>query len=112
MPHIAPRSMRDILLRSPVMPILTIHDAQTAGDLAQALVKGGVMVFEVVKRTPATIAALHAMCEAADPVAAFCADVPLWGPLAGDARLVEAIRRAFARVKQFEATHKPTTPSL
>jgi len=59
------RSMRDILLRSPVMPILTIHDAQSAGDLAQALVKGGVMVFEVVKRTPATIAALHAMCEAA-----------------------------------------------
>lgn len=61
----APRSMRDILLRTPVMPILTIHDAQTAGDLAQALVQGGVMVFEVVKRTPATLAALHAMCEAA-----------------------------------------------
>ena len=65
MPQIATRSMRDILLRAPVMPILTIHDAHTAGDLAQALVKGGVMVFEVVKRTPATIAALHAMCEAA-----------------------------------------------
>jgi 2-dehydro-3-deoxyphosphogluconate aldolase/(4S)-4-hydroxy-2-oxoglutarate aldolase len=57
--------MRDMLLRTPVMPILTIHDAQTAGDLAQALVRGGIMVFEVVKRTPATLAALHAMCEAA-----------------------------------------------
>ena len=29
----------------------------------------------------------HAMCASADPVAALCADVPLWGPLAGDARL-------------------------
>ncbi|WP_309684804.1 D-arabinitol 4-dehydrogenase [Polaromonas sp.] len=44
----------------------------------------------------------HAICEAADPVAAFCADVPLWGDLAGDARLVAALRRASARVSLFE----------
>ncbi len=44
----------------------------------------------------------HAMCEAPDPVAAFCADLPLWGDLAGDRRLVDAMRRAFARVKHFE----------
>ena len=43
----------------------------------------------------------HAMCEAADPVAAFCADQPLWGNLAGDARLVAAVRGASARVEQF-----------
>ena len=48
----------------------------------------------------------HAICEAADPVAAFCADRPLWGELAGDTRLVEAVRRASARVAQFVATHR------
>ncbi len=44
----------------------------------------------------------HAICAAGDPVAAFCAQVPLWGDLAGDARLVDAVRRASARVAVFE----------
>lgn len=48
-------------------------------------------------------AVAHAICAAADPVAAFCADAPLWGPLAGDARLVGALRRASARVAEFVA---------
>ncbi len=47
-------------------------------------------------------AVAHAMCEAADPVIAFCADGPLWGDLAGAPSLVKAIRAAFTRVKQFE----------
>ena len=59
-----PRTMREILQRTPVMPILTIHHAQWAGDLAQALVQGGIMVFEVVMRTPQSVAALRAMREA------------------------------------------------
>jgi D-arabinitol 4-dehydrogenase len=50
----------------------------------------------------------HAMCEAADPVAAFCADLPLWGDLAGDSRLVSGVRAAFVRVKQFEAERART----
>jgi D-arabinitol 4-dehydrogenase len=50
-------------------------------------------------------AAAHAICDAADPVAAFCADRPLWGDLAGDARLVAAIRGAGERVAQFVAGH-------
>ena len=49
----------------------------------------------------------HAICDAADPVAAFCADTPLWGPLAGDARLVDAVRRASARVATFVSTRNP-----
>ncbi len=61
---IAPSTMRAILARTPVMPILTLHDVSTAGDLAQALVKGGIHVFEVVMRTPQAIAALQAMREA------------------------------------------------
>ncbi|MEY4752113.1 MAG: hypothetical protein RIQ60_4327 [Pseudomonadota bacterium] len=51
-------------------------------------------------------AVAHAICESADPVAAFCADAPLWGPLAGDARLVAAVRDASARVAQFVAEHR------
>jgi len=46
-------------------------------------------------------AVAHAICNAADPVAAFCADLPLWGNLARDARLVEAMRRAATRVQHF-----------
>lgn len=44
----------------------------------------------------------RAMCAAADPVAAFAADPALWGPLANDARLRAALRRAAARVAAFE----------
>ncbi|RZL68051.1 MAG: mannitol dehydrogenase family protein [Variovorax sp.] len=54
--------------------------------------------------------AAHAICDAPDPVAAFCADPTLWGPLASDARLVDAVRRASARVAAFvAAAPKPTT---
>ncbi|MFM2346121.1 MAG: hypothetical protein RL654_874 [Pseudomonadota bacterium] len=54
-------------------------------------------------------AVAHAICDAADPVAAFCADTPLWGDLAGDARLVDAVRRARARVTAFVAAHAGAT---
>ena len=50
-------------------------------------------------------AAAHAICAAADPVAAFCADAVLWGDLAADARLVDALRLASARVERFVAEH-------
>lgn len=48
-------------------------------------------------------AVAHALCDAADPVAAFCANAQLWGPVAGDARLVAALRTAGERVAQFTA---------
>ncbi|MDA8454056.1 mannitol dehydrogenase family protein [Acidovorax sp. GBBC 3334] len=47
--------------------------------------------------------AAHAICDAPDPVAALCADAALWGGLANDARLVDAVRRAGARVAAFLA---------
>jgi D-arabinitol 4-dehydrogenase len=47
-------------------------------------------------------AAAHAICAAADPLAAFAADAALWGTLAGDERLVGALRRAAQRVNEFE----------
>lgn len=46
-------------------------------------------------------AVAHAICGAADPVAALCADTTLWGAIAGDPRLVDAVRRADARVAAF-----------
>jgi D-arabinitol 4-dehydrogenase len=46
-------------------------------------------------------AVAHAICASPDPVAAFCADLPLWGNLAHDPRLVSALRAAFARVQRF-----------
>lgn len=45
--------------------------------------------------------AAHAFFSAADPLAAFCRDPLLWGPLAGHAALEAAIRAAEARVQQF-----------
>ncbi len=51
-------------------------------------------------------AVAHAICEAADPVAAFCADKALWHALAGDERLVSAIREARLRVADFVQRHQ------
>jgi 2-dehydro-3-deoxyphosphogluconate aldolase/(4S)-4-hydroxy-2-oxoglutarate aldolase len=57
--------LRQILSRTPVMPILTVHDVAVAAPLARALVAGGVTVFEVVMRTPAACAAVAEMRAAA-----------------------------------------------
>jgi D-arabinitol 4-dehydrogenase len=46
-------------------------------------------------------AAAHAICDAPDPVAAFAADPTLWHELAGDPRLVAALREASLRVQHF-----------
>ncbi|PUE12595.1 D-arabinitol 4-dehydrogenase [Limnohabitans sp. T6-20] len=55
----------------------------------------------------------HAMCDATDPMAAFCADTTLWGELAADARLVDAVRRAHERVGRFVRDHTgaPAVPN-
>ena len=52
-------------------------------------------------------ASAHAICEAADPVAAFCADPVLWGPLAGNPTVVSAVRAARERVSLFVKNHRP-----
>lgn len=57
-------TMRQILARVPVMPVLTVHDAVVAADLAQALVDGGIFTFEVLMRTPAAADAIRAMVAA------------------------------------------------
>ena len=52
-------------------------------------------------------AVAHAICASADPVQAFCADATLWGPLAGDPRLREAVSQAFGRVQAFMKRTSP-----
>ena len=46
-------------------------------------------------------ATAHAFFTARDPLAAFAGDALLWGPLAGDARLLAALRVASVRVDAF-----------
>jgi D-arabinitol 4-dehydrogenase len=50
--------------------------------------------------------AAHAIWESSDPVDAFCRDTVLWGPQAGDPRLVAGIRAASERVATFVREHK------
>jgi 2-dehydro-3-deoxyphosphogluconate aldolase / (4S)-4-hydroxy-2-oxoglutarate aldolase len=50
--------IRPLLQDAAVLPIITVHERETAVGLARALVEGGVRVFEIVLRTPA---ALHAI---------------------------------------------------
>ena len=49
----------------------------------------------------------HAICAAADPVAAFAADKVLFGMLAGDERLVAALHAASVRVADFVRRRSP-----
>ncbi|MDM0034061.1 mannitol dehydrogenase family protein [Variovorax sp. J22P271] len=49
----------------------------------------------------------HAICAAADPVAALGAERGLWGDAAGDARLLDALRDASQRVQRFIAGARP-----
>ena len=46
-------------------------------------------------------AVAHAFFTAADPLAAFCADPLLWGPLAGNQALLGAVRTAQVEVQRF-----------
>ena len=46
-------------------------------------------------------AAAHAIYTGADPLGAFCRDPILWGPLAGDTRLIAAIQDAHREVLKF-----------
>jgi len=52
-------------------------------------------------------AVAHAICASPDPVQAFCADATLWGPLAGDPQLCEAVSQAFGRVQAFMKRKSP-----
>lgn len=62
-------TMSEILTLSPVIPVLSIKDADQAVPLARALVSGGLKVIEVTLRTPC---ALDAIRRIADNVEGAC----------------------------------------
>ncbi len=57
-------SIADFLKLSPVMPVVTIHDAADAVPIANALVRGGIRVIEITMRTKAALAAMRAVADA------------------------------------------------
>jgi 2-dehydro-3-deoxyphosphogluconate aldolase/(4S)-4-hydroxy-2-oxoglutarate aldolase len=55
----APRTGRDLLGISPVVPVVVIDDATDAVPLAEALLRGGIAVMEITLRTPAGLEAIE-----------------------------------------------------
>lgn len=47
----------------------------------------------------------HAICEAKDPITAFASEPVLWGDIASDMRLIDALHLAKTRVDTFEKQH-------
>lgn len=56
--------LRSYLQLAPVIPVVTIEDARTSIDLAQALVRAGLPVIEITLRTPAALDAISAIAKA------------------------------------------------
>lgn len=54
----APLSAAELLRVGSVLPVIVIHDAALAVDLAAALVAGGIRALEVTLRTPAALQAI------------------------------------------------------
>ncbi len=53
-----------ILNAAPVLPVLTIHELETAASLAETLFEAGLPVVEVTLRTPVALQAIRAMRDA------------------------------------------------
>lgn len=54
-------AITEIMTIAPVIPVLTVDDAEQALPLAEALVAGGLKVLEVTLRTPAALEAIRRM---------------------------------------------------
>ena len=54
-------TLRELLARAPVIPVLTLDDPDTATDLGRALVAGGLPVLEVTLRTPTALESIRRM---------------------------------------------------
>ncbi len=57
-------NIREIMARSPVIPVIIIEHLEHAVPLARALCAGGVCVLEVTLRTPVALAAIEAIRKA------------------------------------------------
>lgn len=52
---------REVCSLAPIVPVLVVHDASSAKNLAEALVAGGLPALEVTLRTPAALDAIREM---------------------------------------------------
>jgi 2-dehydro-3-deoxyphosphogluconate aldolase/(4S)-4-hydroxy-2-oxoglutarate aldolase len=93
--------IEELLLATPVMPIVTIASAELAADLARALLRGGISAIEVTMRTPAALAAMEAIARG----------VPEITVGAGTVLSADDMRRAAAAGATF-AISPGTTPEL
>ncbi len=55
----------EVLLLTPVLPVVAIDNAEDAAPLARALLAGGVKSVEITLRTPAALGAIRAIVDAA-----------------------------------------------
>ncbi|KQI69681.1 keto-deoxy-phosphogluconate aldolase [Loktanella sp. 3ANDIMAR09] len=60
-PEQASELNRKLCELAPVVPVLVLHDAAKAADLARALIAGGLPALEVTLRTPAALDAIREM---------------------------------------------------
>ncbi len=51
--------LTEILAKSPVIPVLTIHKLEYAIPLAKAIIEGGISVLEITLRTPMALGAIQ-----------------------------------------------------
>ena len=79
-------SIRAILLRAPVIPVLTVTEFAQSVPLARALVAGGLPVLEVTLRSPVALAAIEVMrAEVPDAIVGA-------GTVLDEAQLASAVR--------------------
>ncbi len=64
----ASQAAADICALAPVVPVLVVENADTAEDLAKALVAGGLPALEVTLRTPAALDVIREMAKVAGGV--------------------------------------------
>ncbi len=62
-PQDASSAAAKICLMAPVVPVLVVDDASLAGDLATALIAGGLPALEVTLRTPAALDVIREMAK-------------------------------------------------
>jgi 2-dehydro-3-deoxyphosphogluconate aldolase / (4S)-4-hydroxy-2-oxoglutarate aldolase len=62
------QGLLEILLKTPVIPVISIDTAADAVPLAQALAAGGLSVIEITLRTPASLDAIRAIASEVESV--------------------------------------------
>jgi 2-dehydro-3-deoxyphosphogluconate aldolase / (4S)-4-hydroxy-2-oxoglutarate aldolase len=53
--------LEELLRASPVIPVVTLEDADVAADVARALARGGIRSLEITLRTPSALRAIEAI---------------------------------------------------